>query len=75
LSSVVVVRGDVQRGARPALRDQITEVLGRTGPERIVVIVDPAHVVSQRVLDKIGMWLLGPEHLLGRIWLVYEANR
>ena len=43
--------------------------------ERIIAIVDPAHAVSQRILDKIGMRLAGPKHFLDRIWLMYEAPR
>lgn len=43
-------------------------------PERVVAIVDPAHVKSQRILNKIGMRLLGTEHVLGRTWLMYEAD-
>ncbi len=43
--------------------------------ERIVAVVDPAHAASQRVLAKIGMRPLGPQHLLGSTWLMYEASR
>jgi len=43
--------------------------------ERILAIVDPQHRVSQRILLKLGMRSIGDDHLLGRNWLVYEANR
>jgi ribosomal-protein-alanine N-acetyltransferase len=44
-------------------------------PERIVAIVDPTHRVSQQTLTKIGMRPIGRDHLFGRRWLVYEADR
>ena len=43
--------------------------------ERILAIVDPEHGASQRVLTKIGMNQIGYDHLLGRDWLLYEAQR
>jgi ribosomal-protein-alanine N-acetyltransferase len=43
--------------------------------ERILAIVDPEHASSQRVLGKLGMRQIGDDHLLGRDWLIYEAQR
>jgi [ribosomal protein S5]-alanine N-acetyltransferase len=43
-------------------------------PERIVAIVDPHHHASQHVLNKLGMSLIGPDHLLNQTWLRYEAR-
>lgn len=43
--------------------------------ERILAIVDPKHVSSQRVLTKIGMYRAGNLHIFGRNWLLYEATQ
>jgi len=44
-------------------------------PEKIVAVVDPAHLVSQRILSEIGMRPIGLEQLLNRTWLVYEVDQ
>jgi RimJ/RimL family protein N-acetyltransferase len=41
--------------------------------EPILAIVVPGHHSSQRVLTKLGMQVVGPEFILGRTWIVYDA--
>ena len=43
--------------------------------ERIVAIVDPQHMASQRVLTKVGMHPVGYEEMLDHNWVVYEVGR
>jgi hypothetical protein len=47
----------------------------RAWSARSPAIVDPKHCSSQRVLTKIGMQQIGHDHILGRDWIVYEAQR
>jgi ribosomal-protein-alanine N-acetyltransferase len=43
--------------------------------ERILAIVDPEHLIAQRVLTKLGMRPIGRDHILDHTWVVYEAAR
>jgi RimJ/RimL family protein N-acetyltransferase len=45
------------------------------GLERIVAVTRPANVASRRVMEKLGMTLVGPGHHYGADTIVYELTR
>jgi [ribosomal protein S5]-alanine N-acetyltransferase len=49
--------------------------LGPLGLDEIVAVADPANAASVRVLEKLGMRLVGPRDAYGRTHVLYRARR
>ena len=61
--------------ATEAARAVIGEAFGPLGVDRVVAVVKPDHVASQRVLEKAGLHRVGTRFAYGESMLLYEADR
>jgi [ribosomal protein S5]-alanine N-acetyltransferase len=61
--------------ATEAARAALTYAFGPLGLDRVVAVVKPDHVASQRVLEKAGMRRVGTRQAYGEEMLLYEARR
>jgi RimJ/RimL family protein N-acetyltransferase len=58
-----------------AAREVVRQAFGPLSLERIVAVVKPDHVASQRVLEKAGLRHTGTREVYGEQMLLYEADR
>jgi len=58
-----------------AARAVMAQAFGPLAVERVVAVVKPDHVASQRVLEKAGLTRAGTRHAYGEPLLLYEALR
>jgi len=61
--------------ATEAARAVMQQGFGPLGLERVVAVVKPEHVASQRVLEKVGLQRCGTRTAYGETLLLYEARR
>ena len=61
--------------AGEAARAVMELAFGALGLDRVVAVVKPDHVASQRVLEKAGLRRVGVRHAYGEAMLLYEASR
>lgn len=61
--------------ATEAAQAVMREAFGTLGIDRVVAVVKPDHVTSQRVLDKAGFRRSGTREAYGESMLLYEAKR
>jgi RimJ/RimL family protein N-acetyltransferase len=61
--------------ATEAARAVMTQAFGTLGIERVVAVVKPDHIASQRVLEKAGLRPSGTREAYGEPMLLYEAQR
>ena len=61
--------------ATEAARAVMTQAFGTLGIERVVAVVKPDHIPSQRVLEKAGLRPSGTCEAYGEPMLPYEAHR
>jgi RimJ/RimL family protein N-acetyltransferase len=52
----------------------MTQAFGPLAIDRVVAVVKPDHVASQRVLEKAGLRKSGPREAYGEAMLLYEAQ-
>jgi ribosomal-protein-alanine N-acetyltransferase len=64
-------RGLATEAARAVMR----QAFGPLGIERVVAVVKPQHIASQRVLEKAGLQRTGTREAYGESLLLYEAHR
>jgi RimJ/RimL family protein N-acetyltransferase len=50
------------------------QAFGHFGLQRVVAVVKPDHVASQRVLEKAGLGHAGTREAYGKMLLLYEAH-
>jgi ribosomal-protein-alanine N-acetyltransferase len=53
----------------------VSHAFGSLGLDRVIAVVKPDHVASQRVLEKAGLRCTGPRMAYGESMLLYEARR
>jgi len=58
-----------------AARAVMAQAFGPLGVDRVVAVVKPDHVASQRVLEKAGLTRAGTRQAYGESLLLYEALR
>jgi ribosomal-protein-alanine N-acetyltransferase len=63
-------RGLATEAARAVMR----QAFGPLGIERVVAVVKPEHIASQRVLEKAGLQRTGTRDAYGESFLLYEAH-
>lgn len=61
--------------ATEAARAVVGQAFGPLGVDRVVAVVKPDHVASQRVLEKVGLHHAGTRLAYGESMLLYEARR
>lgn len=61
--------------ATEAARAVMEQAFGPLGVDRVVAVVKPDHVASQRVLEKAGLARAGTRHAYGETLVLYEAQR
>lgn len=61
--------------ATEAVGAVMREAFGPLGIERVVAVVKPDHIASQRVLEKAGLHLSGTRDAYGESLLLYDAHR
>jgi ribosomal-protein-alanine N-acetyltransferase len=61
--------------ATEAAREVVRQAFGPLGLERIIAVVKPDHVTSQRVLEKAGLRHIGTRRVYDEQMLLYEADR
>jgi ribosomal-protein-alanine N-acetyltransferase len=61
--------------ATEAARAVMGQAFGGLGIERVVAVVKPDHLASQRVLEKAGLRPAGRREAYGETLLLYEAER
>ena len=61
--------------ATEAARVVMKQAFGALGIERVVAVVKPDHIASQRVLEKAGLRPSGTRRAYGEPMLLYEAHR
>jgi ribosomal-protein-alanine N-acetyltransferase len=61
--------------ATEAARAVMTQAFGTLGIERVVAVVKPDHIASQRVLENAGLRPSGTRQAYGEPMLLYEAKR
>ncbi len=61
--------------ATEAARAVIRHAFGRLGIDRVVAVVKPEHLASQRVLEKVGLQPAGTRNAYGELLLLYAALR
>jgi RimJ/RimL family protein N-acetyltransferase len=61
--------------ATEAVGAVMRQAFGPLGIERVVAVVKPDHVASQRVLEKAGLRLSGRRDAYGESLLLFEAHR
>ena len=61
--------------ATEAVRAVMEQAFGPLGVDRVVAVVKPDHLASQRVLEKAGLTHTGTRHAYGEPLFLYEALR
>lgn len=61
--------------ATEAVRAVMGAAFGALGIDRVVAVVKPDHIASQRVLEKTGLRRSGTREAYGETMLLYEAQR
>lgn len=61
--------------ATEAAREVMSQAFGSLGLGRVVAVVKPDHIASQRVLEKAGLRRCGPREAYGESMVLYAADR